>query len=68
MSVTLGPGEIAEIKRLPSPFGVYGIARLCGIPKTEDGRFYCPSCDFVSDEIEDFAVGMCWNCMYEEEE
>lgn len=40
---------------------------LCGsIPKDLSGRYYCPYCKFNSNSIEDFAVGMCWYCVYGE--
>jgi hypothetical protein len=57
-----------EVVRLPNPFGYQGGGLyVCGVPKTEDGRFYCPYCDFVSADIEQFATGMCWDCVFQEE-
>lgn len=41
---------------------------VCGIPKHTSGKYYCPYCSFESDDIDQFAVGMCWNCMYDETE
>lgn len=44
---------------------------LCSSPEKitgEDGSgWYCRYCKFVSGNIEDFAIGMCWNCVYNEE-
>jgi hypothetical protein len=36
---------------------------VCGTP-FNDGIYTCPLCHYSSDNIEDFAVGMCWNCVY----
>lgn len=41
---------------------------ICGIPKNEAGNYYCPDCGFTSGDIEDFAISMCWDCVYEEDE
>jgi hypothetical protein len=37
---------------------------ICGLPKKQDGTFYCPYCNFESEEIEDFATSMCWDCAF----
>lgn len=39
---------------------------ICGISKGEDGLYHCPYCSFTSDSLEDFATGMCWDCVYDE--
>jgi hypothetical protein len=41
---------------------------VCGLPRTEDGKYNCKYCGFTSDDIEDFATSMCWSCVYSEEE
>ena len=38
---------------------------LCGVPKGDKARYRCPYCGFQSDDIEDFAVSMCWSCAFE---
>jgi hypothetical protein len=41
---------------------------LCGgISRGEDRLYHCPFCSFKSDDIEQFAIGMCWNCVYSED-
>lgn len=37
---------------------------ICGIPRNQEGMYYCPYCDFVSDDIEQFAISMCWDCAF----
>lgn len=37
---------------------------VCGIPKNEQGQYYCPYCDYKSDDIENFAIAMCWDCVF----
>lgn len=37
---------------------------ICGIPKDEEGNFYCPHCGFKSTDLEQFATSMCWSCVY----
>jgi len=41
---------------------------ICGIPKKQDDIYYCPYCNFESDDIEDFATSMCWDCAFSEDE
>lgn len=36
---------------------------ICGTPKNEDGKYYCPYCGFESADLEKFAIGMCWDCL-----
>lgn len=38
---------------------------ICGLPKNDEGLFYCPFCGFSSDNIEEFATTMCWNCIFD---
>ena len=40
---------------------------ICGISKNEEGLYYCPYCDFTSDDIEQFATSMCWDCAFPDE-
>jgi hypothetical protein len=37
---------------------------ICGIPPGKTLSYGCPCCDFESDDIEDFATSMCWECVY----
>lgn len=41
---------------------------VCGIPRRLDGEYYCPYCNFTSYDIEDFAVAMCWDCAFNDDE
>lgn len=40
---------------------------VCGTPKNEYGQFYCPICGFKDKNLEMFAIGMCWNCVFSED-
>lgn len=46
----------------------HGTVIICGVPKKQDGTFYCPYCSFESEEIEDFATSMCWDCALADDE
>jgi protein-arginine kinase activator protein McsA len=37
---------------------------ICGLPKTEEEAYRCPYCGFTSFDIEQFAVSMCWECVF----
>ena len=37
---------------------------ICGIPKNAEGLYYCPCCGFISENLDNFAIGMCWDCVY----
>ncbi len=41
---------------------------ICGIPKNDEGKFFCPYCKFTSSDIEQFATSMCWDCALPAEE
>lgn len=40
---------------------------FCGVPVGHDGKYICPLCGYSSANIENFAVGMCWNCVFTED-
>ena len=40
---------------------------ICGIAKGTTHAYKCPYCDFESDDLEDFATSMCWDCVYRPE-
>lgn len=40
---------------------------VCGVPKDVNGEYYCPYCTYRSFSIEDFAVGMCWDCVFRDD-
>lgn len=37
---------------------------ICGLNPGTEKKHACPFCGFESDDIEDFATGMCWDCVY----
>lgn len=39
---------------------------ICGPAKGKEKQYRCPVCGFEDDNAENFAVGMCWNCVYPE--
>jgi hypothetical protein len=41
---------------------------ICGVPKNEEGKYFCPYCNFESDDIEQFAISMCWDCAFPTED
>ena len=41
-------------------------AIMCALPKKLSGEYYCPGCFFSSYKIDDFAISMCWDCVFSE--
>lgn len=41
---------------------------ICGIDKGTTHAYKCPYCDFESDDLENFATSMCWECVYKPED
>lgn len=37
---------------------------ICRLPQGRTKKYGCPYCGFESDNLDDFAVGMCWSCVY----
>ncbi len=40
---------------------------ICGLAPGTVKKYRCPFCDYESDDIDNFATAMCWNCVYAEE-
>jgi hypothetical protein len=36
---------------------------ICGLPRGENHEYKCMVCGFESDERDDYAVNMCWECI-----
>jgi hypothetical protein len=37
---------------------------FCGLPVNTRGAYYCPYCLYESYNLEEFATGMCWYCVW----
>lgn len=44
------------------------LIRVCSTPKNDAGEYSCPYCGYTSEDIENFAVGMCWDCVFSPEQ
>jgi hypothetical protein len=63
MSVTLESDDLTENEISSSFNGIW----ICRTPyNKETGQYSCPYCEFTSDNVEDFAIGMCWDCVQDE--
>lgn len=38
---------------------------VCGIQQGFEHNYRCPYCGHESDDLEDFAISMCWDCIWE---
>jgi len=37
---------------------------MCGLDKGETHKYKCSFCDYESNNIDNFATSMCWECVY----